>query len=164
MSSIATFYCNESNLLEKVTSKINDNHFTLTSSLKNERQLLKAFLLGRLQRLFSEIFYNKIQLSQHNSSVECYTMDSKIIQFLIHGIIETGQYTLEGISYYTHIPLDVIYDAACGISKQFSITPWAKIVDLYIQVKPDVEQIFIDKLLETKNKNCAAFSLLLNGA
>ena len=131
-------------------------------SAKNERKILKAFLLGRLQTLFCDLFHTKIQCNQNNSSMECYAMDSKIIQILIQGIVETGEYTLEGIAYYTRIPFDVIYEAACGINKQFSITTWIRVVDLYIQVKPDVVQVIIDKLLEIKNKNHAALLSLLN--
>lgn len=147
-------------LTKEIVPKNNAYAFILKFSAKNERKILKAFLLGRLHQLFCELFHNKIQLNP-NSSMECYTMDSKIIQLLIHGIVETGEYTLEGIAYYTRIPFDVIYDAACGISNQFSITPWARVVDLYIQVKPDVAQVLIDKLLEIKNKNRAALSSLL---
>lgn len=133
---------------------------TLKFSLKNERKILKAFLLYRLHKLFSELFQNKMQCHQ-NSSMECYTMDSKIIQLLIQGIVETGEYTLEGIAFYTRIPFDIIYDAACGINNQFSITPWARVVDLYIQVKPDITQVLIKKLLEIKDKNNAGLSSLL---
>jgi hypothetical protein len=89
-------------------------------------------------------------------------MDSKIIQFLIQGIIETGEYTLEGVAHYTRIPFDVIFDAACGNNNQLSITPWARIVDLYMQVKPDVTQLLFNKLIEIKDKNHFALSLLLN--
>jgi hypothetical protein len=52
--------------------------------------------------------------------------------------------------------------AACGISNQFSITPWARVVDLYLQLKPDVAQALIDKLLEVKERNRTALSKLLN--
>lgn len=127
-----------------------------------ERKILKAFLLGQLHKLFSELFHNKIQCNQNNSLMECYAMDSKIIQLFIQGIVETGEYTLEGIALYTRIPFDVIYDAACGISNQFSITPWARVADLYIQVKPDVAKALIEKLLELREKSRGAFSLLLN--
>lgn len=88
-------------------------------------------------------------------------MDNKIIEILIHGIIETGEYTLEGIAYHTRIPLDVIYDAACGINDKFSITPWARVVDLYMQVKPEVAKILVEKLVDLKSGNHAAFSQLL---
>lgn len=88
-------------------------------------------------------------------------MDSKIIQLLIQSIVETGEYTLEGIAYHTRIPVEIIYDAASGINNQISITPWARIVDLYMQVKPDIAKVLSEKLLEIKSKNSAAFSLLL---
>jgi len=73
-----------------------------------------------------------------------------------------GEYTLEGIAHYTRIPFDVIFDAACGNNNQLSITPWARIIDLYIQVKPDVTQLLLNKLIEIKDKNHLAISLLLH--
>jgi len=137
------------------------NHPALTYSSENERKVLKVILLGYLHQVFCELFKHKLIFNQKNSSLECYAMDSRIMQLIIKGIIETGEYTLEGIAYYTHIPLDVIYDAATGASNQFSITPWARVVDLYLKVKPDTAQVLIDRLLDLKNKNSAALSLLL---
>lgn len=129
---------------------------------KNKRKIMKAFLLSQLHRLFCELFYNKIQSEKNLSSMEYYVVDNKIIQFLIQGIIDTGEYTLEGISHCTRIPFDVIFDAACGNNTQLSITPWAKVVDLYMQAKPDVAQLLFNKLVEIKDKNHFALSLLLN--
>ncbi len=143
-------------------SYCNTHVFSFKFSEKNERKMLKVFLLGLLHQLFCELFQSKLQSNQNNSSMECYTMDSKMIQLLIHGIVETGEYTLEGIAFHTRIPFDVIYDAACGSSNQFSITPWAKVVDLYLQLKPDVTQVLIEKLLEIKERHCAGLSMLLN--
>lgn len=160
MNSAASLYCRYISHKEAIP-KNNSYGFTLKFSAKNERKILKAFLLERFHQLFCELFYKTIQPDQNNSSMECYTMDSKIIQLLIHGIVETGEYTLEGIAYYTQIPFDVIYDAACGINNQFSITPWMRIIALYIQVKPDIAQMLFDKLLEMKDKNRSALSLLL---
>ncbi|HSW94167.1 MAG TPA: hypothetical protein VLJ15_07440 [Gammaproteobacteria bacterium] len=124
--------------------------------------MLKAILLGQLYQLLSGLFRNKIQFDENNSSMECYAMDGKIIQLLIQSIVETGEYSLEGIALYTHIPFDVIYDAACGVNNQLSVTLWARVVDLFMKVKPDVAQILIDKLLEIRDKCRAAFSFLLN--
>lgn len=160
MSSAANLYCRNISAEETVLEKAIPT-LILKFSVKNERKILKAFLLGRLHQLFCELFQNKMQCNQNDSSMECYAMDSKIIQLLIQGIVETGEYTLEGIALYTRIPFDVIYDAACGINNQFSITPWARVVDLYIQVKPDIAQVLIDKLLEIRDKSRAAFSSLL---
>ncbi len=131
------------------------------NTYKNRRKILKVFLLGRLQKLFCELFQNKMQFIQNNNSMECYAVDSQIIQFLIQEIIETGEYTLEGIAFHTRIPFDVVYDAACGIGNQFSITPWAKIVDLYIQVKPEIALAFTARLLETNSSRISSLSTLL---
>ena len=108
---------------------------------ENERKILKAILLGYLYQLFCELFKKKIRLNNHYSLLESYAMDSKIIQLLIQGILETGEYTLEGIAYHTRIPIEVIYDVACGIHNQFSITPWQGLWVLYMQVKPDITKV-----------------------
>jgi uncharacterized protein YutE (UPF0331/DUF86 family) len=129
----------------------------------NERKLLKTILLGYLYNVFCEIFQQEIQFSKNNFFIsEYYAMDRKIIQLFIQGIVETGEYTLEGIAYHTRIPLDVIYDILLGVNNQFSITAFARIINLYMQVKPDIANILIDKLLEIKNKNSAAFKILLD--
>jgi len=159
MQEISTYY---SNLPEKNSSSPSSRISVLKFYTQNERKILKALLLSCLHRLFCEIFHNKIQPGKTNSSMECYTMDGKIIQFLIDGIVETKEYTLEGIAYYTRIPFDVIFDAACGNNNQLSITPWARVADLYLQVKPDVVQLLFNKLIEIKDKNHFALSLLLN--
>lgn len=127
----------------------------------NERKILKVFLLNQLHQLFFEIFENKIQSEEISPSMEYYTVDNKIIQSLIQSIINTGEYTLEGIAHYTRIPFDVIFDAACG-NTQLSITPWARVADLYMQVNPTVTQLLFNKLIEIKDKNHFALSLLLN--
>jgi hypothetical protein len=131
-------------------------------TVKDGRRILKVLLLGRLHQMFCDLFENKFRDSDSHTSTECYAMESKIIQFLISGIVESGDYTLEGIAYYTRIPFDVIMDAACGKNSEFSITPWAKIVDLYIQVNPEVTQVLFDKLVEMREKNNGNVSALLN--
>lgn len=141
-------------------------NFTCSVGLKfvirNKQKILKIFLLCRLHQLICTLFQSPIQHDQlyNNSSMECYNMDCKIMQLLIYGIVETGEYTLEGIAYYTKIPFDVILDAACGNNTHLSITLWTKIVELYIQLKPDVSQILVDKLIEMKGNNYPLSSLL----
>lgn len=148
--------------------KHSNNYFpTIAKShIKNERKLLKVFLVSCLYKLFCDLYHAKFKndLGKRSETTECYAMDSKIIEILILEIVETGEYTLEGIATYTRIPLDIIVDAACGISNKLSITPWARIVDLYMQVKPEVSKIFLEKIVETKDKYRSSFSSLLNEA
>lgn len=160
MESQINMYChNISN--DNRFSQRTKNNVILDFSEVNQRKILKAFLLNISHQLISQLFNNKIQSDPNNSSMECYAMDNKIIQLLIQGIIETGEYTLEGIAYATHIPFDVIYDAACNINNQYSVTLWTKIVDLYIQLNPSIAQALVDKLLETKEKYSAALMMQL---
>lgn len=127
-----------------------------------ERKIMKAFLLSRLHLLFCELFHKKIQLEKSHLLMECYTVDSKIIQFLIQSIVDTKEYTLEGIARYTRIPFDVIFDAACGNNVELSVTLWVRVILLYIQIKPDVAQLLFDKLNEINDKNYHTLAFLLN--
>lgn len=142
------------------------SHPTISnSSKKNERKLLKFFLVNRLHKFFITFFYKKFQYDLGKNfelTTECYEMDGKIIQVLLNEIVETGEYTLEGVATYTRIPLDIIVDAACGTAHQLSITPWTRIVDLYMQVRPTVYKAFFDKLVETVDKQNSNISSLLN--
>lgn len=129
----------------------------------NERKILKLFFLGCSQQLFDDLFgQHAVRDEQTENSYETNTLlDTQIIQSIIHSIIATGDYTLEGIAYYANLPLDIVIDAACGNNKNFSLTPWAKIIGLFIQVKPEIADLLITKLLEIK-KNNAMLALLLN--
>ncbi len=139
---------------------LNINAKALRFSVENERKVLKAMLFGFVYRLFGDIFEHEMEMN-HQSLLEYYAMDSRIMQLLIQGIVDTGEYTLEGIAYHTDIPLDVIYDAASGINNQITAAPWARVADLYMQVKPEIAYVLTDRLLELKNKNVEAFSQLL---
>ncbi|HEX2549651.1 MAG TPA: hypothetical protein VHM20_07470 [Gammaproteobacteria bacterium] len=138
---------------------ISENVFKFSD--KDEREILKVFLLNQFHQIFFELFNNQLKSDACNFSMECYAMDSKIIQLVIKSIVDTKEYTLEGISYHTHIPYDIIFDAACGINNQFSVTLWIRIVNLFMQVRPDIGNILLDRLLEIKNKNSDIFSSLL---
>lgn len=150
-----------SNLYKKPVAFTSSYASILKFNTPIERKITKALLLSQLHQLFCELFYNKVQSEKNSSTMEYYAVDNKVIQFLIEGIINSGEYTLEGIAHYTRIPFDVIFDAACG-NAQLSITPWAKVADLYMQINPDVTQLLFDKLIEIKDKCHFALSLLLN--
>jgi hypothetical protein len=132
---------------------------------KIQRNLLTGLLIYKLHQLLQDTYKPSIKYildPPPTTTMECYMIDQKIVQFVLRDIVESGDYTLEGIAYYTKIPLDVILDAACGNFCQISITPWAKIAELYIQVKPEVSQRLFDKLLETKEHSKSSISLLLH--
>ncbi len=88
-------------------------------------------------------------------------MDNEFLQLLILDILDTEEYTLEGIALYTRLPFDVIFEIACGIATELSIKTSVRIIYLYIQIKPELSKIFFDKLIEFKEKNPDFFSRLL---
>ena len=113
-------------------------------------QFIKAALLSQLHKVLNELAMEEIHL--YSSEMETYDMDSKIVQMVIHTLVDSGEYTLEGIAYHTRIPHDVIYDAAYGKISNFSITTWVRVIDMYIQIKPEVLQLLFEKLLERNNE------------
>lgn len=149
-------------MMDLVCANEKTNTPPLESSPQKARKILKAILLAYLHELFLQLFKHGIQVNNDQFSMESYSMDSKIMELLLSGITETGEYTLEGIAYHTGIPLDIICEAAFGINKQFSVTPWARVAGLYLQVKPDIAKLLLDKLIELKSKNPGAFSRLLS--
>jgi hypothetical protein len=137
----------------------NDDLTFLRYSQKHERKILKLFLMCHLYRIFMKSFLNTVVCE--NYLMECYLMDSKIVQIIIKEIIESGNYTLEGVAYHTRVPFDIIYEAACGINNNLSIMSWSRIADLYLQVKPEISNILAQRLLEIKDKNQNGFVSLM---
>ncbi len=137
-----------------VSNNLNSNFI-----VKNKKLFFKAFFIDQLhtaiKELFSDLSFTK---SKNDSYMECCAVDSKVIQMIIKAIIETEEYTLEGIAYYTRIPFDVVFDAACGNSSQISITFWKKMIGLLIQIRPQIEQMLYENALVLKEKQ--KFSLL----
>jgi hypothetical protein len=151
-------FCSSANLLNP-NPRIET--FLHKSSSKDKRKILKAFLIASLYKIMGDSLFEKTGYGG-DDYLECYLMDRKIIQLFIHEIIATNEYTLEGIAYQTRIPYDVIYEAASGINGEFSIILWARIITLYIEVKPEVAEKLIDNFLEMKIKNAAELSVLLS--
>lgn len=140
------------NISEGMLSKIQTSFFPK----KHKDQIVRIYLLCQFRNILNDFFnilINQQFYKNINSSMECYQMDGKIIQIIIKEIIETEEYTLEGIAYYTKIPLDVIFDAACGNNIHPSITLWSRIIELYIQVKPEVHQKLVSNIRDLLNKN-----------
>lgn len=144
--------------------KLNSNiilHMLLFSK-KFVKKILKIFLLWIFYQTFNEMFAEAICDRKQHELMEYYVMDNKIIQLLLQNILAKKDYDMEGISYYTRIPYDVIYDAASGIRNQFSMTTAFKIVDLFIKDNPEIAKIIIQKLSELLTKNPSDLSFFLN--
>lgn len=121
---------------------------TLLHSKHHTRSIVKLIILKEIYAVLSQMFYAPFPKSTQNAAEEYYLMDNKIICKLIHEIVASEAYTLQGIAHTTHLPLDVILDISCGSKLQFSLTVWIKIIDLYLQVYPTLWQKIKKYLLE----------------
>lgn len=114
-------------------------------------------------QLISEQFRDRGLLKPENLCLEIYRMDRRMTQLIINNLVESGQYSLEGIARYTHIPFEVVYDAACGVGGGISATLWTRIVHLYLSVYPDLAKKLVERFVEMQQKNDGALSSLLAG-
>src|SRR5688500_15736906 len=108
----------EDHMLERQSEKAKNSWQHLFKlSNKNENPLLKIFLLWHSHQFLCTCYKEKFPTDNHShttSVMELYMMDSKIFRVLIEEIIETGEYTLEGIAYYARMPSDLFIDIMCG--------------------------------------------------
>ena len=124
-------------------------------SEKIERQFLKVYFFCEIRKLIYDFHCIRIQYefaNENHATMEYCLMDRKIIQLIIREILETEEYTLEGIAYYARVPLDVIIDAVCGKNCNLSITFWGRIIELYVQVKPDISNMIMSKISDSAKK------------
>lgn len=128
---------------------------------KNIKQILQLFCLSSLYALLLEHERVENAINKFNQK-EYYEMDNNITRFIIKLILDTEEYTMEGIAFYTHIPFDVVFDAACGIKNEISGAALVKLMALLLQVKPEVAQELKEKFLKTfvlNNSNLAQILL-----
>lgn len=57
------------------------------------------------------------------------------LQFIINDILATGEYTLEGISHSTRIPIDILTDILTGVNKVPSYQTVFLLLDFHFSVK-----------------------------
>ncbi len=117
-----------------------------------ERKLLKIFLLERLADFLREIYIPRNK-QYGKSLMDDYDMDRQLIQNLIQEMTQNGDYTLQGIAYYTQLPFDMIFDASFGVNHPGSFSLWIKIVNLFLKSRPDIMQVLYARLMELKDKN-----------
>lgn len=129
-----------------------------------QKNVLRAFVISGIHQLVSEQFRERGLLNHENLCLEIHGMDRRITQLMINSLVESGQYTLEGIARYTHIPFEVVYDAACGVGGGICATSWTRIVHLYLGVYPDLARRLVDKFLEMQQKNEGWLFALLAGS
>lgn len=68
------------------------------------------------------------------------------IKTVIHDILDSGDYTLTGIAYYTNTPEEVVYDLAAGLNTNPSAKFLRNLICLHRMAKQDIYKKIILKI------------------
>lgn len=119
--------------------------FTKKESVLLEMELLLLIyeelrlILVRKYEIFFKIFH-------FNKEMEYDMTEKNLMQFIINELLVTNEYTIEGISLYTHTPRDIIYDLILGKNIFPSVFLVKKIITLHRKAFPKLYQNIINKI------------------
>lgn len=74
--------------------------------------------------------------------------ERNLIGEIIKDILHSEAYTIEGIAYYTHTEVDIIYEIMIGLNPNPSISLSKKIMSLHKEVRPNLYRKIIKECLE----------------
>ena len=118
---------------------------------KEENALLEADLLALICHELEEIYrlrqkdyflLMKFTLGKENDMLE-----TNLVRLIIKDILQTGEYTLEGIALYTDTHEDIIHELASGINVHPTVKPFRKIIELHRSVRPEIYRSMRKKLI-----------------
>ncbi|TAK73112.1 MAG: hypothetical protein EPO11_08990 [Gammaproteobacteria bacterium] len=144
----ASFANSISHPLDEALNQIYGKRLELTF---HERLALKNYIWHRLyqgiRRFYARQHNKYLKLVNHECKQENDMNDGQLIRYLIRDILETGEYTLEGIAAYVRVPLDVIVDIVSGVKTDPSFELSRGVIELHISVKRSYYHVLIRKLL-----------------
>lgn len=118
---------------------------------KEEHQILEINLFSRLCEELKET--HKIEYKDYfrtirlNTEMESHVLETNFLRHIINDILSTGEYSLEGIVYYTQAHEEIILDIATGKNTDPALSLVRKIIDLHRSVRPHLYQMMIDKIM-----------------
>ena len=119
---------------------------------KRENQLLEIILLTNLLKGLKEFFENtqkqEYWFIRDISKKEGNMFEDDFIVLVIKDILATGEYTLEGIAYYTNTHLDVIQELILKCSINPSLKFLRKLIELHRSVRTDLYEAIMKKFIQ----------------
>src|SRR5688572_25711885 len=91
----------------------------LSKLTESENRLLEIDLFYRVYQALAEyfIYQSKTSFSPNPSNnEEIQMLDNKNANMLIRDILDTQEYTLAGIAYYTNVPFEVLEEISLGLN------------------------------------------------
>lgn len=129
------------------------NELVIKQLTQNEKNLLEAVLfiqiLDGLKEEFDQIY------NSHFSSKNFISCQKKgnnmqydtLLTLIIRDLVESDEYSIEGIARYTNIPVDTIYNAAAGLNHEPSGTLLRRIITLHKSTRPSLYKKIIQKFV-----------------
>ena len=118
---------------------------------REELFLLEAELFTRVCKELKQHF--KSQQKDYFFSIKCNAdmekmMETNFVNLVVKDIIATGEYTKEGIAYYTQAPAEIIDDLIMGHITSPSVTLFQKIIELHRSVRKELYREILEKITE----------------
>jgi len=118
---------------------------------KEENILLEVNLFELICNELFEWFrvnqQNFFRLMNYTLEMENQMLETNFVKLIITDILQTEEYTLQGIAQYTQIHEDVINELALGINVNPSVVSFRKILQIHQSVRRDIYEGIRQKLL-----------------
>lgn len=117
---------------------------------REENYLVEAELLTRLcdtlKNFFQSQYKEYLRAIKNDKEKEKKMLDTNFISHVISDILRTGDYSLEGIAYYTETTEEVLTDLVAGRNASPSFPLSRKIIELHRTVRPGLYHEMLRKI------------------
>jgi hypothetical protein len=113
---------------------------------KDEILLLEAAMLDSLCNELSMRYQGTFNhIKEYHQEIST-MINAHFIYFITHDLINSNDYTIEGIANYSDIPEEVIVDIIIGTNNNPSIEVSRKIIELHRLARPDLYKRILNKI------------------
>ena len=118
---------------------------------KEEYMFLEMELFTKLYEAFREYarqqYKDYFSLMHFNVKQEETMLDFSLSRLLVKDILSTEEYTIEGIAYYTNVPVEIVEEVVLGNNANPSALFVRKMMELHRLVRPMLYQCMMKKVL-----------------
>jgi hypothetical protein len=134
--------------VELISGLIGVSAFKLSHA---ERVILEAELLlqicSELKEIFREEHRDYFNFMKFDRVTENKMLEANFTRLVIKDILQSEEYTVEGLARYIDFPEDVIHEVMCGINTNPSAQLLQKAIDLHRLVRRDLYQAIFKKVI-----------------
>lgn len=117
---------------------------------KKEKYLFEAEtffrILSEVKEIFREKYKSFFYLMKYTIEMENTMLETNYVCWIIEDILETEEYNLQGLAYYTDTPLEILQEIIAGMNKNPSAVLLQRCMDLHRLVRRDLYQNILKKI------------------